>query len=350
MRIAQIAPVVERIPPKKYGGTERVIYWLTEELVKRGHDVTLFATGDSITSAKLVSVFPRSMREAKVKDLYGLNEWTLFNMGNAYNMQDQFDIIHDHNTYLSLPVANLARTPTVLTLHGPVTSNQRRMYHNLKKPYLVTISTNQIRGNGLNVIDNVYHGLNLKDFPFSRKDEGYLLFVGRMSMDKGVHYAIEVAQHLNIPLIIAAKLDDIDKKYFYEYVEPLLSDEYVKWVGEVDEQERNKLMSKALCMLHPITFREPFGLTLIEAMACGCPVIAFNRGSMPEVIVNGKTGFVVSDADEMADAVLDIDKIDRAECRRYAVKKFTVEKMTDGYEKVYKKILERQKISKQFLP
>lgn len=342
MRIAQIAPIAERIPPVKYGGTERVVYELTNELVKRGHKVTLFASGDSITKAKLVSVFPRSLRSAKIKDPYGLNEWTVFNIGLAYDMQNEFDIIHDHNGFMGFPAANLATTPTVITLHGPVTSAQRKMFEKLKKPNIATVSKAQLpNSEKVNYAGTVHHGLTMNNYPYSKTNDGYLLFVGRLSLEKGVHNAILVSQNLDIPLIIAAKLDSQERPYYEEYIEPYLSDDRIQWIGEVAEDERNKLMSRALCMLHPVLFKEPFGLTLIEALACGCPVIAFNRGSIPEIIQDKQTGFVVSDAEEMIDAVLKIDTIDRLTCRDYALLNFNAQKMVDGYEQIYKKILKK---------
>ncbi|MDE2041426.1 MAG: glycosyltransferase family 4 protein [Patescibacteria group bacterium] len=338
MKIAQIGPVIERIPPKKYGGTERVVHALTEQLVKRGHEVTLFGSGDSITSAKLVSVYPRALRESRLRDLYGMNAWTMFNIGLAYDRQAEFDIIHDHSGHISLPTANAARTPVVMTMHGAFTPENRHIYRGLNKPGLVTISKSQAIVPGLNYLGTVYNGLDVSGYPFSNENDGYLLFVGRISMEKGVHNAIEVAVNTGLPLIIAAKLDDTDRNYFRIYVEPYLS-EKITWIGEVDETERNRLMSRALCSLHPITWREPFGLTVIEAMACGCPVVAFGRGSIPELVVSGKTGFVVETIEEMIDSVVAIDTIDRHECRRHALENFNAERMTEGYEKIYAEII-----------
>ena len=345
LRIAQLANIAERVPPQKYGGTERVVYALTEELVKRGHKVTLFASGDSIISAKLISIYPKSLRNSRVLDnTYSANILTLLNIGYAYQRQDQFEIIHDHNGYLSLPVANLAKTPVVMSVHGYFGVNERRIFENLKKPYLVSVSKAQAASApNLKFMGNVYHGLEMKHFPFSKKPGKYLLFVGRISMEKGVHFAIEVALYLDIPLIIAAKLDSAvdaphDVSYFKQFVEPKLSDQ-IKWVGEVNETERNKLMSEAMCSLHPVTWPEPFGLTLIESMACGTPVVAFNLGSIPEVIENGKSGYIVEDVSSMIEAVANILKIDREYCRKYVLNKFSVKNMVDGYEQIYNKIL-----------
>lgn len=347
MKIAQIAPIIERIPPEKYGGTERVVFALTEELIKRGHEVTLFASGNSLTSGKLVSIYPKSLREVRIGDLYGHNILTMLNIGIAYQMQNDFDIIHDHNGYVSLPSANIANTPVVMTYHGNFSPEVRRSYQMLRKPYLVSISKSQVQDiEGMNIAGNVYNGLTMDDYPFSDSHDGYLLFVGRISLEKGVHHAIEVALHLNLPLIIAAKLDAIDMPYFKQYVGPRLS-ENIKWIGEVNEQERNRLMSKALCFLHPVTWKEPFGLTLIEAMACGCPVVAFKKGSIPEVVAHGKTGFVVTDTQEMIEAVRKIDTIKREQCRKYALENFNAKIMAARYEKIYQKILkQRQKDDK----
>lgn len=343
MKIAQIAPVIERVPPQKYGGTERVVSALTEELVKRGHDVTLFASGDSITSAKLVSIFPKALREVKLKDIYGPNVWTMLNIGSAYKLQDEFDIIHDHLGHVSLPCANLIQTPVVMTLHGVFTAENRKIFETLNEPYFVSISDSQAKPvPNLHRIATVYNGLPLDNYPFSNENDGYLLFVGRISAEKGVHNAIEVAQILNLPLIIAAKLESVDLPYFNEYIGPRLSDN-IRWVGEVDEQERNHLMSRALCFLHPITWREPFGLTMIEAMACGCPIIGFNKGSVPEVVADGQTGFVVNDIEEMIDAVLRVNQINRKECRKYSLENFSARNMADGYESVYQQILDEKR-------
>ena len=307
MKIAQIAPIIERVPPKKYGGTERMVSALTEELVKRGHDVTLFASGDSVTSAKLVSVYPKRLREAKLRDLYGTNLWSLLSIGQAYERQNEFDIIHDHNGFLSLPTANIASVPVVMTTHGPFTPEMRRMFQSLRKPYIVSISRSQapMPISAFHYAGNVYNGLPMQHYPFSETHDGYLLFVGRISMEKGVHFAIEVAQELDLPLIIAAKLEGVDRPYYHEYIEPYLSNQ-IQWIGEVDEAQRNQLMSRAKCFMHPVTWQEPFGLTLIEAMACGCPVVAFGRGSIPEIVKDKQTGFVVNNVQEMIEAVENI--------------------------------------------
>lgn len=342
LKIAMVANVIERVPPKKYGGTERVVYWLTEELVKRGHMVTLFASGDSITSANLISVFPKAIREAKLKNIYGGNNWTLLNIATAYNLQDQFDIIHDHIGELSIPTANNSKTPVVMTIHGAFNLDNKQLYESASNINFVTISKSQAQPLPyLNYIDTVYNGLGLKDYPFSSKPGKYLLYVGRISSEKGVHKAIEVAKYLNLPLIIAAKLDSTvpgDLSYFKQYIKPNLSDQ-IKWIGEVDEKERNQLMKNAYAFLHPVSWREPFGLTLIESMACGTPVVAFQMGSIPEVIEHGVTGFIVNDVESMALAIQYVKYLDRALCRKRALENFSAQKMADRYEDVYYKVL-----------
>ena len=340
MRIAQIAPIAERVPPKTYGGTERVVSALTEELVARGHDVTLFASGDSITSAKLRSVYPRALREANLPDLYGVNPWTLLSLGQAYSLADEFDIIHDHLIPLSLPIGNIARTPVIGTMHGVFMPDTRRLFQVLNRPHIATISQSQGRYEAgiINSAGVVYNGLPMEDYPFGDEPEDYLLYVGRISMQKGVHLAIAVAQELDMRLIIAAKLDPEDEQYFNYYVKPRLGSR-IEWIGEVDETKRNELMSKAKCFLHPVTWREPFGLTLIEAAACGCPVIGMNRGSIPEIVKDGVTGFVVEDVEDMTDAVEKIATIDRAACRTHALENFSAKRMADDYEVLYEKFL-----------
>lgn len=350
MKIAQIAPIVESVPPQKYGGTERVVYELTEELVHRGHEVTLFASGDSKTSATLVSVYPQSLRKAKISSRAdGVSAPTLHTIGIAYQRQAEFDIIHDHTHVIGLPTANMATTPVVITLHDPIFPNYKPILESLTRPNIVTISKTQAEpAPGMNTIGTVYNGLTMTEYPFSPGHEGYLLFFGSFRPEKGAHDAIKVAKKVGMPLILAGKLDDWQEDYFHKEIQPHLSSS-IQYVGELNQDERNALMSKAVCLLHPISWREPFGLTLIEAMACGAPVIAFNRGSSQEIIQNGKTGYVVDTLEEMVEAVKKIDTIDRTYCRSYALSTFNAQRMTDGYEAIYHKILS-QKLKHVQLP
>jgi glycosyltransferase involved in cell wall biosynthesis len=351
MKIAILAPIFERVPAKKYGGTERVVYALTEELVKMGHDVTLFASGDSITSAKLVSVQPKSLRESgmDVGNVYSPSGWLMLHVGLPYAMQDQFDIIHDNNNLISAPVANIAKTPVVMTIHGALNIDPSHvaLYESMSNIGYISISKSQQRpAPHMNWLGTVYNGTLYGEYPFSQDNDGYLLFVGRISRQKGVHHAINVARKLNLPLIIAAKLEDAEgnMQYFHEFVEPYLNDK-IRWIGEVDEVERNKLMSKALCFLHPVTWSEPFGLTLSESMACGCPVIAFGLGSIPEIIVDGKTGFVITPGDEdaMAEAVKRVGQLNRQDARAHAFANYSPRHMAQAYLQMYQKAISLKK-------
>lgn len=346
MKIAMIAPLVERVPPKKYGGTERMVHSLTNELVRRGHDVTLFASGDSITSAKLVSVAPKGLRELRVKPLYEVNAPLMQSLARAFaKMDGEFDVIHDSSGYATLPFAEMSRTPVVMTLHGHIAPAHLPLYREFQKANIVSISRDLGSDlEGLNHIGTVYNGLNMEYYPFSKEHDGYLLYVGRICQDKGTHNAILAAKRLNLPLIIAAKIEETEAghRYFRKHVKPYLGSQ-IEWVGEVDEDERNKLMSRALCFLHPAPWREPFGLTLIEAAACGAPVIALKRGAIPEIIEHGKSGFVVNNFDEVCEAIQKVGIIDRAYCRQHALTSFNERRMADGYEEVYKKVIAKQR-------
>lgn len=230
-------------------------------------------------------------------------------------------------------------------MHGPFIPEIKKLYDSLRGANLVTISNSQrLSAPGLNHAGTVYNGINFEHFPFSNEHDGYLLYVGRISIEKGVHFAVETAYQLNLPLIIAAKVENVDKNYFHEYIEPRLSDQ-IRWVGEVDETERNQLMSRAMCFLHPVTWPEPFGLTIVESMACGTPVVGFAQGSIPEIIQDGKTGFVVRTLEEMINAVQNTGSISRQYCRDYARENFNHQLMADGYEKIYKEILEKRRTS-----
>ena len=348
MRIAQLAALIERVPPKRYGGIERFVHYLTEELIRRGHDVTLLATADSVTKGKLVSSAPHPLREMHVADTAS---FTLLNVAKAYNNAKDFDIIHNQLDYYALPTAHFSPTPTVTTLHGPVTIENKHIYEEYKDSNFVSISNYQRKkGNHLNWRATIHHGIPIEDFPYNGRPKDYLLFVGRISLEKGTHIAMDVAIALNKKLVIAAKLDKADVDYFNKYVAPRLYNENIHWVGEVDDQERNKLMSEALCILHPVTWPEPFGFTMIEAMATGCPVVAFKEGSIPEVVADKKTGFVVEKGKDMIKAVNKIGKISRRECRRHVEKNFNLKRMVDAYEKLYDEIVNGQNITRTAQP
>lgn len=346
MKIAQIAPLIERIPPRKYGGTERIVHTLTEELVKKGHEVTLFASADSITSATLVAGSKKPLRETAPSDDKKWFMATLSHLSQAYSRHEEFDIIHDHTSFYGASFANCVSTPTVLTMHGALSPEAAQAFRQHSKPHLVTISHAQRSfAPDLNYIGNVYNGLDMTSYPFSSTHKGYLLNVGRICPEKGTAEAVQVALKLNLPLIIAAKLDvHLNGAYFDKHVKPFLG-EKIKWIGEVNEKERNKLYANAMCLLHPVNWPEPFGLTLIEAMACGCPVIAFNKGSIPEVVTHGHTGFVAADLAEMIKYVYRLDKINRYYCRSRVLKKFNSRQMAEDYELIYYELLQQKIIS-----
>lgn len=338
MKILQIAPIVQSLPPKKYGGTERVISALTEELVKRGHDVTLLASGNSKTSAKLLATVPESLNKSRIKDPFGLNEQTLYHISYAYQQQHDYDIIHDHLSPLSIPTAGLAQTPTVITLHNSFSENNKKLYQQAKNLNLVTISYAQAKLMPQVQPTTIYNGLSMEDYPFSNRSQNYLLFVGRISMEKGVHFAIEAAKRVHMPIILAAKLNKEDQDYFNQFVKPHLS-KNIRWIGEVDEKKRNTLMKKALATLHPVTWPEPFGLSMIESMACGTPVIGFAQGSIPEVIKPGVSGYIVNNVSEMVSAIKKIPTINRYHTRNYALNNFNAKHMADAYEAYYYEVI-----------
>ncbi len=340
MKIAQVAPLIESIPPKFYGGTERIVHAITEELVRRGHDVTLFASGDSTTHARHIWVHHSSLREAYPSDLRSRVVYSQLHLSTAYSHQHEFDVIHDHTGHFGVHFAQLSSTPVVMTLHGVITPLCQYVFTKLRKPTLTPISNAQKKpAPWLNYSDTVYNGLDFSEYPTGVKHKGFLLFVGRICPEKGLHYAIEVAKKSGLPLIIAAKYEpEINKAYFEEKIKPHLSSR-IQWIGEVNQEERNALFSQALASLHPVTWPEPFGLTIIEAMACGTPVIAFNQGSIPEVIQHNRTGCIVDTVDEMVQAVSRIHFISRETCREYARNTFNVRRMVNGYERIYRHLI-----------
>ncbi len=344
MRIAQIAPFDETVPPKKYGGTELVIYNITEELTKRGHKVFLLASGDSKTSAELLPIFPKGLRVIRKFQNERINEY-LKSVGISkvlkYLKALKVDIVHNHIGWRLLSFSSFVKKPIVTTLHGPLdVENQNLIYSNFKEANYVSISNNQREPlPDLNYIATVYNGIDIKKFPFSEKGGEYLAFLGRMSPEKGPVQAIMAAKKNGFQLKMAAKVDAVDKEFFKKNVAPLIDQKQIVFLGEVNHKEKVELLKGARALLAPIQWREPFGLFFIEAMACGVPVIATNQGSVPEIVEDGKTGFIASNEKEIAKALKNIGTIDRAACRKRVEEKFSSQKMADGYEKVYAKIL-----------
>jgi glycosyltransferase involved in cell wall biosynthesis len=346
MRIAQVAPLFESVPPRLYGGTERVVSDLTEELVRRGHEVTLFASGDSCTTATLVPVVDRALRfGADTRDL--LTAEFARQMGMVFSRAADFDVIHCHVDYLAFPFSMLTRTRTVHTIHGRLDlPHLVPVYRQFNTVPLVSISDAQrapLEAVGVHWAGTVYHGLPTERYAFSPEDRGYLAFLGRISPEKQPDLAIEIARRVGLPIKIAAKIDAVDREYYERTVAPLLDDPLVEYLGEIGDADKAAFLGSARALLFPIDWPEPFGLVMIEAMACGTPIVARPCGSVPEVVVDGRTGFVGSSLVELADAVKRIDEIDRAECRRHVEAHFSVERMAEDYEAVYRRLGARRR-------
>ncbi len=340
MRIAQVAPLWERVPPPAYGGIELVVGLLTDELVRRGHEVTLFASGDSLTLAELVSVHPHALRlDADIKE-YAIYE--MLQLAWVYEQAEEFDIIHSHMGYGALPYGNFVKTPTVHTLHGVFTPDNEKIFKYAKnKPY-VSISQGQRETRlGLNYVATVYNGIDVSSYKFHpQPDEPpYLAFLGRFSPEKGPHLAIAIAKRAGWHLKMAGKVDIVDLAYFEKEIKPHIDGKQIEYLGEANHAQKNALMGGAVATLFPITWREPFGLVMVESMATGTPVIAMNLGSTVEVIAHGKTGFLCHNVEECINAIPKVRELDRYGCREYVKSHFSVEQMTDGYEAVYQQIV-----------
>jgi glycosyltransferase involved in cell wall biosynthesis len=341
LRIAQISPLYERVPPKLYGGTERVVGALCDALTRRGHEVTLFASGDSTARARLCAPTPRALRRnARVEEQTAAH---MFELGLAFDRAGEFDIIHSHVEHLGFPVSRVSGVPTVHTLHSRLdTPSLRPLYAHFRGLSLVSISDAQrepLGDLGLNWVRTVYHGLVPEEYPVGRGLGGFLAFFGRIAPEKGPDTAITVAKRIGMPLKIAAKVDRVDHGYFEHVIRPMLDGSPVEFIGEVGGADRVRFLGDARALLFPIDWPEPFGLVMIEALACGTPVIAFGRGSVPEVIRHERTGFIVGSIDDMVQAVGAIDRIDRGECRREVERRFTDAQMAIGYEDAYARVL-----------
>ncbi|AFZ48327.1 glycosyl transferase group 1 [Cyanobacterium stanieri PCC 7202] len=343
MRIAQVAPLWETVPPTGYGGIELVVALLTDELVKRGHEVTLFASGDSRTLAKLESVYPRAIRtDETVRDY---NIYLNLELQEVYRRADEFDIIHSHVDYPALPYANFTKTPTVHTLHGPLSAENRFLFTQCKHQNYVSISHSQREPlTDLNYVGNVYNGIDLNQYEFHNypDKEPYLAFLGRVSPEKGAHRAIEIAKRTGYKLKMACKVDEVDREFFEREILAHVDGKQIELMGEINPVEKSKLIGGAIATLFPINWREPFGLVMAESMATGTPVIAMAMGAAPEVIAHGKTGFLCQTIDEMVRAVDKVGQINRLACRDHVVQKFGATRMADGYEEVYARLIEQR--------
>jgi glycosyltransferase involved in cell wall biosynthesis len=335
MRIAQVSPLFEAVPPKLYGGTERVVFSLTEELVAMGHDVTLFASGDSITSATLAP-----MREQALRLDPTVIDWVAIYMQmieRIYRRADEFDILHFHIDYFPLALFSRQRTPFLTTLHGRLDLPEfKDIYELYPDAPFVSISNSQRKPiPRMNWTRTVLHGMPATLLTPQPVQQSYLAFLGRISPEKGIDKAIRIAGRAGMKLKIAAKVDNADKKYFDTEIKPLLSQGHVEFIGEIDDSQKPAFLSGAHALLFPIDWPEPFGLVMIESMACGTPVIAFNRGSVPEVMDDGLTGFIVNSEDEAVAAIDRLGELDRARVRLQFDRRFTARRMAQDYLDLY---------------
>lgn len=344
MRIAQVAPLWERVPPFRYGGIELIVSLLTDELVRRGHEVTLFASGDSITKANLESVHESALRlDKKVKEPVLYEQMMLYKL---YKKAHHFDIIHSHLGCAALPYSAFVKTPTLHTTHGIFTPDNEKMFRQFSwQPYSSISEAQREPRLGLNYIHTVYNGIETDEYPFQATptQPPYLAFVGRLSPEKGPVGAIKIARATGLPLKMAGKIDVVDQEYYDAQLKPLIDGELIQYLGEVSHSEKVQLLRNATVTLFPITWREPFGLVMIESMATGTPVIGMALGSVPEVIAHGKTGFVCHSLEKMIEAVPEAMKLDRKTCRDYVLSRFSVEMMANEYERAFEMVLSRHR-------
>jgi glycosyltransferase involved in cell wall biosynthesis len=342
MRIAQVAPLYESVPPRYYGGTERIVSYLTEELVRLGHEVTLFASGDSQTKARLVAACPRSLRlDPECIDQLAHH---IVMLERVQQRADEFDVIHFHVDYLHFPLSRRGDFANVTTLHGRLDiPDLVPLYEEYPDVPLISISDAQREPlPRVNWQATVYHGLP-DDLYRYRPDAGtYLAFLGRISPEKRVDRAIEIAHQVGIPIRIAAKVDRVDRDYFDSVIEPMLHHPLVEFVGEIGEDDKDEFLGDAQALLFPIDWPEPFGLVMIEAMACGTPVIAYRNGSVPEVMEEGRTGFIVEDLDDAVEAARRVPQLSRARCREIFEQRFTAARMARDYVDVYERLIGRR--------
>lgn len=344
MRIAQISPLHESVPPTGYGGTERVVHYLTEELVRRGHEVVLFASGDSHTSAHLCACAPQALRldsplgDPSVHDVIQLD--------HVVEQLDDFDILHFHNGHGYFPLASRLGVPHLSTVHGPLqTPEQKKLYAHFDQVPLVSISDNQrLPVPRANWLGTVYHGLPNDLYHYQANPSPYLAFVGRISPEKRLDRAIAIASAVGLPLKVAAKIDPADNAYFHEQIEPLLlNNPWVEFLGEVDDGGKQDLLGHALGLLFPIDWPEPFGLVMIEANACGTPVIAWRNGSTPEIIREGVNGFLVASIEEATAAVRRLELVDRSRVRSHFEVRFSVSRQAEDYEQLYRHLIQARR-------
>ncbi len=339
MRIAQVAPLIESVPPRLYGGTERIASYLTEELVRQGHEVTLFASGDSQTAAELVPIVPRALRLDR--NYINPEVFHLLLIEQVYQRAREFDVIHFHLDALHFPLTRRMDLPTLTTMHGRLDLPElQALFREFSEIPVVSISNAQRRPiPHANWQATVYNGVPAQNYTFRPEPGRYLAFLGRISPEKRADRAIEIARRVGMPLRIAAKVDRADEDYFNEKIKPLLKDPLVEFIGEIGEREKDVFLGEAYALLLPIDWPEPFGLVMIEAMACGTPVVAWRHGSVPEVVDHGVTGFIVDSIEGAAAAVEQIDSINRHTCREVFEARFSASRMARDYLRVYHDVI-----------
>lgn len=350
MRIAQLSPLTEAVPPKLYGGTERVISWLTEELVAMGHDVTLFASGDSKTAARLEAMWPKALRlDGSVRDPNALH---ISMIERVCRRAAEFDIIHTHLDYYPFSLLSRQDVPFVTTLHGRLDLPEHQpMFETFSQVPVVSISNSQRRPiHHANWVGTVHHGLP-KDLLTPQPGKPYYLaFLGRISPEKRVDRAVRIAQRSGLPLKVAAKVDQVDTDYFEDEIRPLFALPHVEYIGEIADAQKSDFLSGAKALLVPIDWPEPFGLVMIEALACGTPVIAYNRGSVPEIIEDGVTGFVVEDETSAVGAINQLPTLSRDVVRRRFEERFTSRRMAEDYLGIYRQLMFQKRDRPAFRP
>jgi glycosyltransferase involved in cell wall biosynthesis len=350
MKIAQVAPLYESVPPRLYGGTERVVSYLTEELVAQGHDVSLFASGDSVTQARLVSPSPQALRldQGCIDQL----AHHILMLEQVFKEAKEFDVIHFHVDYLHFPLSRRHSLSSVTTLHGRLDiPDLVPLYREFLEMPVISISHAQREPlPWLNWQGTVHHGLPAKLYKLHPEPGKYLAFLGRISPEKGVDRAIEIAKRAGLELLIAAKVDRVDEEYFQQAIRPLLDHPLIHFVGELRDAEKDAFLGNALALLVPVNWEEPFGLVMIEAMACGTPVVAYRRGSVPEVIDEGVTGLIVHTTDQAVKAIVRISRLSRKRCRRIFEERFTASRMATDYVAIYERLIEDRAGEKTLSP
>jgi glycosyltransferase involved in cell wall biosynthesis len=341
MRIAQLAPTYERVPPAAYGGTELVVHLLTEELVRRGHDVTLFATGDSATSAALRALTPTPVRYGGAGTVRHPEHIHLANAQACFQeaAAGAFDVVHNHAGLEGLVLAATSYTPVITTNHNAFAAGTESVWDAYPWRHVSLSSASAGTFPKKGALAPVHNGIDVDSFPFADNPAGDLLFLGRLSPEKGPDRAIAAARRAGRSIVLAGKIDSLDRPYFDLAVAPLLDDGQARFIGEVDANQKRELLSRSAALLFPIDWDEPFGLVVVEALACGTPVVAFDRGGVREIIEHGETGFVVEDVEAMAEALRHVGALSRRRCRRAAEDLFDVGRMVDDYEARYRETI-----------